>query len=183
MEIVVLFETGEGQTRKIAGFLADQLRASGHEPTLIEATRPDAGRALAQVERVILAAPVHERRHPKRFETLVRDSREILAGRATLMMSVSLKAAFPDGLDEAHDYLTEMKMRTGFTPTRELLVAGAVRPGSYDYFQSQIVRHVLLAGQDVDLNDGVQEFTDWDALAAAARSFLADEATARSGAQ
>ena len=42
-------------------------------------------------------------------------------------------------------------MRTGFDPTQETLVAGAVRLGSYDYFQSQIVRHVALKGHDVEL--------------------------------
>jgi len=80
------------------------------------------------------------------------------------MISVSLKAAFPEGQEEAQDYLTEMKMRTGFEPSQEALVAGAVRTGSYDYFQNQIVRHVVLSGHDVELMDGVKEFTDWDSL-------------------
>jgi menaquinone-dependent protoporphyrinogen oxidase len=65
-----------------------------------------------------------------------------------------------------------MEMRTGFDPTQETLVAGAVRLGSYDYFQSQIVRHVALKGHDVELTDGIREFTDCDALAGTIATFL-----------
>jgi menaquinone-dependent protoporphyrinogen oxidase len=125
------------------------------------------------VNQVILAAPVHERRHPKNFEVAIGAAKQDLAKRPTLMISVSLKAAFPEGLEEAQDYLTEMQMRTEFEPTEALLVAGAVRTCGYDYFQSQIIRHVVLDGQDVELIDGVREFTDWDALATSVASFLA----------
>jgi menaquinone-dependent protoporphyrinogen oxidase len=65
-----------------------------------------------------------------------------------------------------------MEMRTGFDPTQETRVAGAVRLGSYDYFQSQIVRHVALKGHDVELTDGIREFTDCDALASTIATFL-----------
>lgn len=172
MDIVVLFETGEGQTRKIAEFIADQIRGLGHKVTLVDTSDKMANLSLGSADRVILAAPVHERRHPKTFEVAVSAAKQDLAKRRTLMVSVSLKAAFPEGLDEAQDYLTEMEMRTGFEPTQEALVAGAVRTGSYDYFQSQIVRHVALQGHNVELTDGVQEFTDWGTLADTVTSFL-----------
>ena len=55
-------------------------------------------------------------------------------------------------------------MRTSFTPTQEVMVAGAVRANSYGYFESQVIKNEVLDGHDVDLVDGVREFTDWDAL-------------------
>lgn len=172
MEIAVMFETGEGQTRKIAGAVAEQIRGLGHTVTMIDTSEKAADVALGIVDKVVLAAPVHERRHPEMFEATLAAMRLDLANRPTLMLSVSLKAAFPEGLSEAEDYLTEMEMRTQFQPTQSALVAGAVRPESYDYFQSQIVRHVALAGHDVDLNGETREFTDWDALAHTVASFL-----------
>ena len=66
-----------------------------------------------------------------------------------------------------------MEMRTGFEPDRELLVAGAVRTSSYGYFENQVVRNVALDGRDIELVDGVREFTDWDALRDAVDAFLA----------
>lgn len=172
MQIVVLFETGEGQTLKIADFIAGQIREMGHKVTLVDTSDKMADLSLVDADKVILAAPVHERRHPKTFEVAIGAAKQDLAKIPTLMISVSLKAAFPEGLEEAQDYLTEMEMRTGFEPTQEALVAGAVRTGSYDYFQSQVVRYVVLDGHDVELRDGVKEFTDWNALAKTIASFV-----------
>ena len=76
------------------------------------------------VDAVILAASVHQRRHPRNFEALLVAHKAELDKRRTLLLSVSLNAAFPEGLEEAQDYVDEMKMRTGFEPDDELLVAG-----------------------------------------------------------
>lgn len=172
MEIIVLFETGEGQTRKIADFIEEQIRTANHTATLVDTSDRMTDFSVIDADKVILAAPVHERRHPKAFEVAVSSATQNLSKRPTLMVSVSLKAAFPEGQEEAQAYLDEMKMRTGFEPTQEMLVAGAIRTGSYDYYQSQIVGHVILEGQDVELTDGIKEFTDWDALAETVGSFL-----------
>jgi menaquinone-dependent protoporphyrinogen oxidase len=174
MDIVILFETVEGQTGKIVRLVAEQARNLGHDVTLLDTAQKTVNGRLDRADRVILAAPVHERRHPPGFEAALVGARETLAARPTLMISVSLKAAFPDGLEEARDYLEEMEMRTGVTPSQEVLVAGAVRMNAYDYYQSQIVRHVALAGHEVELSDGVREFTDWGALHAQVAAFLAD---------
>jgi menaquinone-dependent protoporphyrinogen oxidase len=47
--------------------------------------------------RVVLAAPVHERRHPTEFEVFLAGCRSDLEEVDTLLISVSLSAAFPEG--------------------------------------------------------------------------------------
>ncbi len=173
MTVLIFFATIEGQTGKIARFVADQARKAGHEVLLVDAADNTAEISFKGVDKVILAASVHERRHPSTFEVFLTAQRKALEAHDTLLLSVSLKAAFPEGLEEAQDYVTEMNMRTGFTPDTQALVAGAVRTGSYDYFASQVVRHVVLRGQDADVNAGDQEFTDWAALEATVAGFLA----------
>lgn len=172
MKVIILFETCEGQTRKIVDFITDRTRALGHDVTMFDTAARSATISLADADRIILAAPVHERRHPKSFEAAVIASEKDLSNCPTLMLSVSLKAAFPDGLEDAQDYLIEMKMRTGLTRSQDALVAGAIRPGSYDYYQTQILGHVVLEGQNVSLADGIKEFTDWDGLATTVETFL-----------
>lgn len=172
MKVLIVFETVEGQTRKIADFIEAQVRSEGHEVQLFDSADRLGSPSFDGVDRVVLAAPVHERRHPKDFEVFVSSSRSDLSARPTLLISISLKAAFPDGMEEAQDYLTEMEMRTGFEPDREALVAGAVRTSCYGYYESQIVQNVALAGHEVALTDGVREFTDWDALGGQIKVFL-----------
>ena len=172
MEILIVYETVEGQTRKIVEFFEERIRSAGHAVRLFNTQDKLGEVSFDGVDKVILAAPVHERRHPKGFEVFVSTSRDALKARQTLLISVGLKAAFPEGQEEAQDYLTEMKMRTDFEPDREVLAAGAVRTSSYSYFESQVVQDVVLGDRQVDLIDGVREFTDWDALGVEIDKFL-----------
>ena len=173
MKVMIIYESVEGQTDKIARFARDRLAAKGHDVQLVDTADRQVEVAYAGVDKVILAAPVHERRHPKSFEVFVGADRELLGGLDTMMLSVSLKAAFPDSLGEAMEFLTDMEMRTGFEANRKLLVAGAVRPSSYDYFSTQILRHVILDGKDVSIDGDTHEFTDWDALDKELTDFVA----------
>ncbi len=176
MNILLLYDTIEGQTGKISRHINERLGNAGYNVQIVNTSDEDLEVSFDEVDKVILAAPVHERRHPRSFEGTVTAYCEDLAAHDTLMISVSLKAAFESGLEEAQEYLSEMEMRTGFAPTQEALVAGAVRRDSYDYFESQVLRHVLLADQDVNLADGDREFTDWVALDATVDEFLENDA-------
>ena len=173
MKILVIYGTIEGHTGKIARFLADELQAAGHEVALVDTADKTTNVSFEGVDKTILAASVHERKHPKLFEMLLAAERNKLAAQDTLFLSVSLMAAFPDTREEAQEFVTEMKMRTGFTPGAEALVAGAVKMSSYDYFSTQVLRHVVLRGGKYDLKEGDHEFTDWEALKATLSDFLA----------
>ncbi|MGI9389313.1 MAG: flavodoxin domain-containing protein [Boseongicola sp.] len=172
MNVLIIYATIEGQTGKIAKFAENLVRDAGHEVRAINSQEKVSDVDFEGIEGVILAAPVHERRHPLPFEVVLSAHHDELAKRRTLLLSVSLSAAFPEGLEEANEYLVEMKMRAGFDPDEELLVAGAIRTEKYDYFASQIVRHVVLRGRNFDPNAGAHEFTNWDELSSKIGSFL-----------
>jgi len=173
MTVLILFATIEGQTEKIARFAEKEVRKAGQEVVLVDIGDKMASVSYEGIDKVILAAPVHERRHPKPFEVFLVSDRQELKKRRTLMISVSLNAAFPEGLEEANEYVVELKMRTGFTPSAEALAAGAVRTRSYDYFAAQVLRHVVLRGRNYDPSLGEHEFTDWQALGTKISEFLA----------
>jgi menaquinone-dependent protoporphyrinogen oxidase len=174
MRVAIIFETLEGQTGKVACFAEKMALATGHQVFLINTSTPQPNVSLEGIARVVLAAPVHERRHPKGFEDFVTANVASLARRPTLMLSISLSAAFPESLEEASDFLEEMKMRTGFSPDEEVLVAGAIKPNGYDYFQAQVIRHNILLDRKLDLSGEEREFTDWAALEATLSAFLSE---------
>ena len=173
VSVLVLFATVEGQTGKIAKFVSEQVKKAGLDVVMANASDEMATVSYDGVDAVILAAPVHERRHPQPFETLISADRATLDGLRTLLLSVSLNAAFEEGQAEAEDYVVELKMRTGLEPDAQLCVAGAVKTGQYDYFATQIVRHVVMRGRSYDPAAGEHEFTDWDALEKTVAAFLA----------
>ena len=172
MSVLIVFETVEGQTRKIAKHAEDACRKSGRDVKVVDAAELSQAVSFAGVEHVILAAPVHERRHPKNFEAFIAVHLDALDACPTMMISVTLKAAFPECRDEALDFLIEMEMRTGLNPNVEALVAGAIRPSGYDYYAANIMQNVVLQGQPYSPEDGEREFTDWAALDATLSAFL-----------
>ena len=172
MTLLIAYGTIEGQTGKIARFVDELARAKGVETRLFDTADRTGEVSFRGVDKVILAASVHERRHPKPFEVFVGANASALKDRKTLLLSVSLSAAFPEGLDEARDYADEMKLRTGLDPDEELLVAGAVRTGRYDFYAMQVVRYVVLKDRDFDPGQSEHEFTDWDQLEKTVTKFL-----------
>ncbi len=178
MTVLIAFGTVEGQTGKIAETVAGLARDAGEEVVLFDTSDRIAEVSFEGVDTCILAASVHERRHPKPFEVFVSGNIDELSKRPTLFLSVSLSAAFDEGRDDAQDYLDEMKLRTGLNPDGELLVAGAIRTANCDYYATQVLRHVVLRDRPVDPASGDREFTDWDELAKTTTAFLAKAAAA-----
>ncbi len=172
MTVMIAFGTIEGQTRKIAEFVAKQIRDTGENVLLFDTSDRTGELALEGVDQVILAASVHERRHPKAFEIFVDANQKVLAEKPTLLLSISLKAAFENGREDAQDYADEMKLRTGLNPDKELLVSGAIRSDSYDFYASQVLRYVVLDGQEFDPSIRDHEFTNWDELASNVAAFI-----------
>lgn len=173
MKVLVFYATIEGQTGKIARFVAGELEQAGHEVTLVDAADKTAEVTPEEYDKVILAGSVHERRHPRLFEMFLAAERNELDPDRTLLISVSLMAAFESSREKAQDFVDEMEMRTGFKPKAVALVAGAVRPSSYDYFATQVVRHVVMRGKGYRPEDGDKEFTDWAVLKTEVMDFLA----------
>ncbi|WP_108861403.1 flavodoxin domain-containing protein [Ruegeria sp. Alg231-54] len=172
MTVLIAFATIEGQTEKIARFISRVAKNAGFNAKLINTDEMSSHVSLDDVVKVVLLAPVHERRHPKSFEAFVASNRDALMKRKSLVLSVGLKAAFASGREEARDYLNEMLMRTGFEPDATALVSGAVKPENYGYFEREILKHVVLLGQKIDPRDGAQEFTNWDELMSIVIDFL-----------
>lgn len=173
MQVLIAYGTVEGQTAKIAKHLKARIEGAGHSVVFCNTDDPVLVTDFDGIDRIICAASVHERRHPKAFEAYLAAHRDELNARPTLLVSVSLRAAFPDGQEDAHDYLTELKMRTGLSSVQELLVAGAVKTSAYDYYSQQVLKHVVLKTHEIDPDASEIEFTDWAVLDAKVGEFLA----------
>ena len=172
MTVLILYASIEGQTKKITQFLERCVLKAGGEPLAIDANVKGVPVSFSGVEKVILAAPVHRRRHPTVFEKFLSSRRAELAKTQTLFLSVSLCAAFEDGLDEAKSYLTDVSARTGFNPSKTELVAGALQYDKYHDYEAQVIRLVALEIRKLDAIEEDREFTDWDSLEKAVFGFL-----------
>jgi menaquinone-dependent protoporphyrinogen oxidase len=174
--VTIAYATVEGQTRRIAEAVAATVRAAGHRPELIEA-HPGERFWLDEADAAILCAPVHGGRYPPEFEALASDWAERLDRIPSAFVSVTL-AILGDAAErkEAEGYAEAFEDHTGWRPRRVHHAAGALRYSAYDFLKRWIMRRV--AHDKGIASDADQEFTDWPALEAFVRAFLAEAAPA-----
>ncbi len=178
MNILVIYGTTEGQTRKIAGFIADRIRDRCETVTLADSTALPKDLDIDAFDAVIAAGSVHNGRHQASLFQFVRDRREVLQTKPGAFVSVSLSMASDDKEDRldavacADRFLTAAEWK----PTVTHLVAGAIRYSQYDFFKSWILRMIASTkGASTDTSQD-HEFTDWKDLEAFVDAFLAQVA-------
>lgn len=164
--LLVVYGTTEGQTRKIAEYIADAARARGVEVELLDSAAERAASVQPIHAAAIVCGSLHQHRYQASLSRFVKDNRSWLAGIPTAFVSVSLAAAMDDvrGRTEMAGAADAFFAECGWTPADTRHVAGALRYTEYDYFKRLIVR--LLAkrhGGDTDASRD-HEYTDWDDL-------------------
>lgn len=172
--VIVLYETVDGQTRKIADRIAARLGAAGHEVVLVrsEGILPGLGEE-GEYDGAVVCGPVYQGEHPSDLIRAVRENRDTLAGIPNAFVSVSLATAIPSSknLAEAGGYVERFIETTGWAPDETHLAAGALRYTEMDYLKRLLMRMIVdrRGGQTESGKD--YEYTDWEALESFADRF------------
>jgi len=165
MNILIIYGTTEGQTRKIAARTATHIRERGHHVDLLDSAAPTADLKLGDFHAFIVAASVHQEHHQDAITNFVFAQHKLLNARPSAFISVSLSAALEDEKPEAQKYVDRFVSVTGWRPSTTLLLGGALRFAEYDYFQEQVVKFIVMKRRGTASPERDQEFTDWNTLA------------------
>lgn len=166
MKILILYGTTEGQTAKVAEFIASRLRFAGDEVTLVDAATADVD--VRHFQAAIVAASIHVGMYQKPVVDFVRANAAWLKRTPSAFLSVSLSAVSSDAEEaESLQTITEnFKAYTGWTNAEIHHVGGAIRFQEYDFFRRWLMRAIawekslkVTPGQDMEL-------TNWSALGA-----------------
>ena len=171
--VLISFATTEGQTLKIAERISLQIRERGHEVNLYDTASMTDVPEVAAFDAMIVAASVHEEHHQDSAVNFAAAHLDQLICKPSAFVSVSLSAAMPNGQAEAQHYVDRFIAATGWSPAKALLLGGALRWSECDYFQRQVLKHILLKGDVNPGEDFNHEFTDWMALRSFVDDFLA----------
>jgi len=165
MYLLIAYATTDGQTRKIARFVADRLAAGGHAVELLRVDDAE-GLDLARFDGGILAGSLHAGSYQKALRSFVTGAMPALGSIPTLFLAVSLSAAGKDPEDWAglRKCLADFQIETGWTPGRIEHVAGAFRFSEYDFFRAWAMRRIAdQKGETVSPGQD-KEYTDWAEL-------------------
>jgi menaquinone-dependent protoporphyrinogen oxidase len=178
---ILLLHNGRfGQSRKIASVVTGELLEAGIPAEAVEltnATRIDPA-AHAGIGFVISVRYGHFARAAYR---LIAAHQAWIASVPSLLITVSLTARKPEKRDPAtHPYTRKFLRKTGWTPTRVAVVAGAVQYPRYNIFDKTCIRLImLLTGGETDGTSEI-DYTDWNQVRMAAQGYTRS-VRARSG--
>ena len=173
--ILVLYATREGQTRRIAQYLAASARARGLSADSVDASQVPAGFSLDNYSAAILSASVHLGRHEKEMIGFVKLYRTELELLPTVFLSVSLSeagaedAALPperrgQAAADVQKMIDAFITETGWHPNKIQAVAGALRYTKYNRLLRFVMKRIAArAGGSTDTSRD-REYTDWAAL-------------------
>lgn len=173
-EIPVFYATSEGQTRRIAERMADELCARGYRSVAIDITT--AAAAAVQwddVRGVIVGASIHAGRHQGAALEFAETFREVLNTVPSAFFSVSLSAAssHPEEVAIVEHLAREFPAQVGWTPQRVVCFAGRLAYTRYGPVKRLILRRIARQeGASTDTRRD-HELTDWAAVVRFADEF------------
>lgn len=174
-KFLIVYATVEGQTRKIARFIADHLKKRRNDVTLLDAADAPPDVDPAAFDAVIVASPVHMDRHHGAVVHFVKSNVETLQRLPVAFISVSLHAISdePEDREQMRQYVDNFCRDAAWIPHAVHYAAGALKFTEYDFFKRLAARRVAREqGFKAGLQDDY-EFTDWTALTRFLDEFVA----------
>ena len=163
-DVLILYGTTEGQTRKIAEFVADRLDSRGLQPAMLDAATADPD--PAGFSAALIAASLHAGHYQASVVDYVRRRHAALNAMPTAFLSVSLAAAShdQDDIDGLARCVAEFEHRTQWRPGQVHHVAGAFRFSQYDFLKRWAMKYIAYRkGQPTDASRDY-ELTDWSSV-------------------
>lgn len=163
--VLIMFDTTEGQTRKIAQTIEQQLERSGIATDVYRAGEMEP--AIGEYSAIIVAGSVHAGKYQKPLVQWVRNYAPAFGSRPTAFISVSLGVLQKNdvaAVKELDTIVNRFCDHTGWRPGAIKHVAGALLYTRYNFFMRWMMRRIVAkAGGDTDTSKDY-EYTDWNDL-------------------
>jgi menaquinone-dependent protoporphyrinogen oxidase len=172
-KVYIPYGTTEGQTAKIAEYIADVVRHHGHEALAVD-VKEAADTVPGGYDGVIVGASIHMGKHDKHVADFVVKNRDTLERLPSAFFSVSL-AAHGDA-KEADGYVEEFEQQTGWRPAMVALFGGALLYTQYGFVKRHMMKKIAgdkpgALGTDTS-RDYV--YTEWDGVKRFTEDFLSE---------
>ena len=171
-QVLILYGTNDGHTRKIAHAVAQPLSQLGIRTSIVEAggLNPQP----CQYDGIIVAASVHAGKYQKTVERWVRSHKDEFDAKPSAFLSVCLgvlQRTDPKVQADLDAIVRRFVTVTGWRPPIVKHVAGALLYTRYNFLKRWIMKRIAgKAGGATDVSRD-HEYTDWADLRAFAEDF------------
>ena len=170
-KILIGYGTTEGQTARIAEYIADVIRGQGHEAQVLDLKRSK-DVPLDRTDAVVIGGSIHMGKHEDSVGDFVRKNRGALERLPSAFFSVSL-AAHGD-MENARAYVENFEQQTGWRPTQVGYFGGALLYRQYGLLKRLMMKKIVRdkpGNLSLDTSRD-HEYTEWDDVRRFAEDFL-----------
>lgn len=163
-DVPVFYATTEGQTRRIAERIADQIRKHGLDSRPIAIISEEASHIdWTRVRGVALGASLHRQRHQAEAVAFARVHHASLSAVPSLFYSVSLSAhsRHADEIAAARHIAERFAADTGWQPSRIACVAGRLAYRQYNWLVRLLMRRIAIKEGGSGDTSRDHDYTDW----------------------
>ena len=170
-KILIGYGTTEGQTARIAEYIADVIRGQGNEAQVLDLKRSK-DVPLDRTDAVVIGGSIHMGKHEESVGDFVRKNRGALERLPSAFFSVSL-AAHGD-MENARAYVENFEQQTGWRPTQVGYFGGALLYRQYGLIKRLMMKKIVRdkpGNLSLDTSRD-HEYTEWDDVRRFAEDFL-----------
>ena len=175
MNILILFATKEGQTEKIAHFIAEVIRHHGHEATTQLGEQLPKDFSTDRFDAAIIGGSIHMGNYPGYLKQFVTGHRDWLnqVPSAFFTVCMAINSANEKEQTEARSFGPNFVKDANWHPNLMETFAGAVKYTQYGFITRKIMQIISKKeGGNTDTSQD-HEYTDWDAVTRFCERFLA----------
>jgi menaquinone-dependent protoporphyrinogen oxidase len=169
-KIYIPYGSVEGQTAHIVEYVADVVRANGHEAETVD-LKHSGDRIPAGQDAVIVAASVHMGKHEGFVVDFARRNRDDLERLPSALISVSLAGHGDE--HSAEGYVAEFEEQSGWHPAHVGIFPGALLYTQYNFLKRQLMKKITKDKGSTDLDTSRDYvYTEWDGVKRFTEDFL-----------
>ncbi|WP_306534136.1 menaquinone-dependent protoporphyrinogen IX dehydrogenase [Geobacter sp.] len=160
--ILIIYSTTDGQTRKICQRLQQVIEQKAHHVTVVpiqDAPRID----LTAFDKIVIGASIRYGKHSSLIVDFIEKNRSFLDSRPNAFFSVNVVARKPEKSKPEHNpYLQKFLRQIAWKPRELAVIAGKIDYPSYRFFDRLMIRLIMWMTKGPTDPKAVVEFTDWD---------------------
>jgi menaquinone-dependent protoporphyrinogen oxidase len=168
-EILIIYSTTDGQTRKICDKLRDVIEQQPHRVTVMP-IQEEATVDLASFDKIVIGASIRYGKHSPHIIEFIEKNKTLLENRPNAFFSVNVVARKPEkSKPENNPYLQKFLRRLSWKPNILAVFAGKIDYPSYKSFDRLMIRLIMWMTKGPTDPKTIVEFTDWEKVASFGR--------------
>jgi menaquinone-dependent protoporphyrinogen oxidase len=160
-EILIIYSTTDGHTRKICSRLQEIIESSGNQVTMVSIENARAI-DLGPFDKIVIGASIRYGKHSPAIYEFVKENSRVLDTKPNAFFSVNVVARKPEkNRPETNPYLKKFLRQIAWQPKTLAVFAGKIDYQKYSFWDRSIIRLIMwITRGPTDPKTNV-EFTDW----------------------